>query len=155
MLTQVFRTSQRVSHNIDRVFDFFSRAENLGSITPPSVGFQILTPLPIAMRPGTLIGYRIRLHGIPMKWRTRITVWEPPHRFVDVQEQGPYSLWEHTHRFRPDGPDATVMDDEVRYQLPLGPLGLVALPFVRRAVRGIFDYRRRAVEELLASQGGG
>lgn len=149
MNPHLLRTSQRLPFPLARVFDFFSRAENLGAITPPSLGFEILTGLPITMRVGTRIEYRIRLHGIPMKWRTLITTWEPPYTFVDVQERGPYAMWEHTHRFRPDGPDATVMEDEVRYRLPFGLLGLVALPLVRRQVDSIFAYRRQTVERLL------
>ncbi|MBL8982733.1 MAG: SRPBCC family protein [Gemmatimonadetes bacterium] len=152
-MSHLLKTSQVLPYPIERVFDFFSRAENLASITPKSLGFQILTPLPIAMGVGTLIDYRIRLHGLPMRWRTRITGWDPPHQFVDLQERGPYALWEHTHRFRSDGPDATVMEDEVRYRLPFGPLGLVGLPLVRRQLRGIFDYRRTAVESLLRTWG--
>jgi ligand-binding SRPBCC domain-containing protein len=149
MLTQTLRAEQRLSHPIEHVFDFFSRAENLGTITPPALGFEILTPAPISMSTGTIIDYRIRLHGVPMKWRTLITAWEPPFHFADVQVRGPYALWEHHHRFRPDGPGATIMEDEVTYRLPLGPLGLVALPFVRGQVRGIFEFRRTAVERLL------
>jgi ligand-binding SRPBCC domain-containing protein len=148
-MPQILKVSQRLPHPVERVFEFFSRAENLALITPPSLGFEIITSLPIDMRPGTLIDYKIRLHGFPMKWRTRITEWNPPFGFVDVQERGPYALWEHTHRFRSDGPDATVMDDEVRYQLPFGPLGTLALPLVRRQVRAIFAYRQATVEGLL------
>ncbi len=151
MTPQILRATQRLPFPHERVFEFFSRAENLGAITPPELGFEILTESPIAMRVGTRIDYRIRLHGVPMKWRTLITAWEPPDSFVDVQERGPYALWEHTHRFRPDGPHATVMEDEVRYRLPFGVLGLVALPLVRRQLRSIFAYRRERVEQLLSA----
>lgn len=148
-MPHLLQVSQRLLHPVEQVFDFFSRAENLAAITPPSLGFEILTPVPVDMRAGAQIDYRIRLHGWPMKWRTRITEWDPPHRFIDLQERGPYALWEHTHRFRSDGPGATVMDDEVRYELPFGVLGLVALPLVRRQLRGIFAFRRATVEQLL------
>lgn len=149
MSYHVLTASQRIERPLAEVFDFFSRAENLGAITPPELQFRIDTPLPIAMRPGTLIDYTIRLHGIPMRWRTLISVWEPPHRFVDEQLKGPYAEWIHTHTFRADGPGATVMEDEVRYRLPFGVLGKLALPLVRRQVEGIFAFRRREVERLL------
>ncbi|MBK8248953.1 MAG: SRPBCC family protein [Gemmatimonadetes bacterium] len=153
-MSHLLQVSQRLPHAVEQVFDFFSRAENLAAITPPSLGFEILTPLPVDMRAGARIDYRIRLHGMPMKWRTRIAEWNPPLGFVDVQERGPYALWEHSHRFRSDGPDATVMDDEVRYELPFGALGSLALPLVRRQLRGIFEYRRAAVEGLFRDKYG-
>jgi ligand-binding SRPBCC domain-containing protein len=103
------------------------------------------------MRTGTLIDYRLRLHGVPVRWRTRIEAWEPPERFVDVQVRGPYALWEHTHTFEPDGAHAVVIRDRVRYALPFGPLGRLAHAlFVRRDLERIFDHRRRAVAYALA-----
>lgn len=127
------------------VFAFFADATNLARITPPFLGFQILTPTPIAMGPGTLIDYRIRLHGVPMVWRTRIDVYEPGVRFVDRQLRGPYRLWVHTHDFS-DVPGGTAMKDRVEYQLPFGPLGAVSHAlFVRRTLTQIFDYRREVI----------
>ncbi len=80
-----------------RVFPFFAEARNLEAITPPWLKFQVLTPAPIAMRAGTLIDYRICVHGIPIRWRTEIAEWQPPHRFVDVQLRRPYTLWLRVH----------------------------------------------------------
>lgn len=129
------------------VFEFFADAGNLESITPPWVRFKILTPQPVAMRPGTLIDYQIRIHGIPIRWRTEITEWNPPHRFVDVQLRGPYTLWHHTHTFAErDG--GTVFTDQVRYR-PRGG-ALTNRLFVRRDVGRIFEYRSRRLRELLA-----
>jgi ligand-binding SRPBCC domain-containing protein len=127
------------------VFPFFADAANLERITPPWVGFRILTPQPIAMRPGTLIDYRIRVHGIPLSWRTEITAWEPPERFVDVQLRGPYRLWEHTHHFlEHDG--GTLCQDHIRWAVWGGPL--VAKLFVQRDVRAIFAYRSQVLRQL-------
>jgi ligand-binding SRPBCC domain-containing protein len=138
-----------VPEPIDRVFDFFSRAGNLETITPPFLRFRILTPSPIAMRPGTLIEYALRVHGIPMRWLTRIEEWDPPHRFVDVQLRGPYRLWRHSHCFVPiDG--GTEMTDTVEYALPFGPLGALIHYFVvAREIRSIFDYRAARIGRLI------
>jgi ligand-binding SRPBCC domain-containing protein len=127
------------------VFQFFSRAENLQRITPPFVSFQILTPLPIEMKRGQLIEYRIRLGGIPLHWLTEIREWQPDERFVDVQVRGPYRRWHHLHEFR-EVEDGTEMRDLVDYELPLGPLGdLVHSLSVRRTLERIFEFRKRAV----------
>lgn len=137
---------QRVDLPIDEAFAFYGDARNLELITPPWLGFEVTTPAPIEMGVGTLIEYRLRLHRVPVRWRTRIEAWEPPHRFVDAQIRGPYSLWEHTHTFQEDGPEATIIEDRVRYAIPFGPLGELANRLlVQRDLRQIFDYRRDAV----------
>ena len=123
----------------DEVFSFFADARNLEALTPPRLKFEVLTPAPIEMRPGTLIDYRIRVHGLPIRWRTQITEWNPPHRFVDVQLSGPYTLWHHTHTFEErDG--GTLCLDEVRYR-PRGG-ALMNWLFVDRDVKKIFDLRQ-------------
>lgn len=127
------------------MFDFFSRAENLEKLTPPSLRFQILTPLPIDMHAGAVIDYRLALYGVPFKWKTEITAWEPGRRFIDVQRRGPYRKWEHEHVFEADG-DSTRMRDTVVYAIPgwiLAPI--VHRAFIRKQVEAIFEYRGEAV----------
>jgi ligand-binding SRPBCC domain-containing protein len=147
---RVLERKQRVELPLERAFEFYGDAYNLEEITPPFLGFRVTTPRPIEMRKGALIEYRLRLHGVPIRWRTEIAAWEPPYRFVDTQLSGPYALWHHTHTFEPDGPDACWIGDRVRYAIPLGPLGTLAdALFVSSDVERIFDYRRDAVAERL------
>lgn len=136
----------RIDAPLDEVFAFFSRAENLGVITPPKMAFRILTPRPIDMADGATIDYRIGVGPIPMTWRTRIESWRPPNGFVDSQTKGPYRSWWHSHTFRADG-DQTVMEDRVYYAPPLGLLGRLAHKlFIGRMLRRIFSYRSQAIQ---------
>jgi ligand-binding SRPBCC domain-containing protein len=141
----------RVERPLDEVFHFFSDAGNLARITPPELGFKILTPMPIEMRTGALIDYRLRLWGLPLAWRTLISQWDPPNGFVDEQLRGPYRSWVHTHRFEadPGDPAATWIYDEVEYELPFGAIGRLGTPIVRRQVERIFEYRRQVTRDLL------
>ena len=128
------------------VFPFFADAANLEAITPPWLGFRIVSPRPVDMRAGTLIEYRLTLHRLPIAWLTRIEEWVPGERFVDAQLNGPYKLWHHTHEFSSDGAGGTLMRDTVRYALPLGPLGEIAHRlFVARDLAAIFDFRAQAL----------
>jgi ligand-binding SRPBCC domain-containing protein len=146
----VLRREQRLPGAPADVFPFFADAHNLEAITPPWLGFRVATPRPIGMSAGALIEYRLRLRGVPLRWRTRIAVWDPPRRFVDVQLSGPYRLWHHTHDFEPAGDGGTVMRDTVRYALPLGPVGALAHALVvRRDLAAIFDFRHAAVRAAL------
>jgi ligand-binding SRPBCC domain-containing protein len=147
-MTHILRTSFTVPRPIDEVFTFFAEAGNLERITPPELNFRILPPKPTPIAAGTLIGYRLRLFGWSFGWRSEITAWDPPHRFVDRQVKGPYRLWIHTHRFSEvDG--GTIIEDEVRYELPLRPLGEIAHPLVRLHLERIFRYREKAIRGIL------
>lgn len=151
MSVHVLRREQRLPGSPTDVFPFFGDARNLESITPPLLRFRMLTPDPIVMGHGTRLRYRLRVRGVPVRWLTEIREWDPPHRFVDEQLEGPYALWHHTHTFDDDGAGATIMRDEVRYELPLGPIGELAHGLlVRRDLERIFDYRAARVPELLA-----
>jgi ligand-binding SRPBCC domain-containing protein len=144
-----------VARPIDEAFAFFGDAANLEAITPPWLGFSVLTPAPIVMGTGTVIDYRLHWHRIPLRWTTEIETWEPPHRFVDIQRRGPYRLWRHTHRFEAKM-GGTAIRDDVCYELPLGWLGAVAHRLrVRRDLEAIFDYRARRVRELLETSRAG
>lgn len=137
---------------LEAVFDFFSRAENLERITPPELGFRILTPLPIEMKQDVEIDYQIRLNGIPMRWRTLIPVWQPPQEFVDEQIKGPYKTWIHRHSFEAIDSQRTRMRDLVRYELPLTPFGDILFPIIGGKVRSIFEHRNRVIPGLIEGE---
>lgn len=138
MRESLFETELWLPRPRAEVFSFFADAANLERITPPWLSFHILTPGPIEMREGTLIDYRLSVRGIPLRWRTRIELWQPPEGFVDVQLRGPYRLWHHTHEFEErDG--GTLCRDRVRYAVPGG--WLVDRLLVRRDVERIFRHR--------------
>lgn len=146
-----FETEQWLPQPLDHIFAFFSEAHNLQTLTPPWLNFEVLTPAPIPMAPGTLIDYRIRIRGIPVRWRTEIIEWNPPHNFVDVQLSGPYKLWHHTHAFKSQD-DGTLCADRVRYR-PRGG-ALINWLFVRRDVEKIFRYRQERLREIFPSKSG-
>jgi len=132
---------------LENVFSFFSRPENLQALTPPFLDFQ-LVEVPQEMRAGSLIRYKLRLRGLPIRWTTKITEWDPPHGFKDDQLSGPYALWHHEHRFVAER-GGTTMFDKVSYALPLGILATPAhWLFVRRDIENIFDYREKRMKDL-------
>jgi len=130
------------------VFSFFGDPRNLEAITPPWLHFKILTPMPLELAAGVKIVYRLRLHGIPIKWVTKITAWEPPDGFVDEQIRGPYTQWIHTHRFEAV-PAGTRMRDRVLYRVPGG--NLTHSLFVGRNLEKIFAFRQEAITRILTS----
>jgi ligand-binding SRPBCC domain-containing protein len=127
----------------EEVFAFFADAANLDAITPPWVKFQTITPGPIEMRAGTLIDHRLRIRGFPIRWRSKITAWEPPARFVDEQIRGPYRLWIHEHLFE-DRDGGTLVVDRVRYAVPFDLI--VHELLVRRDVARIFAWRTECLK---------
>lgn len=138
---------QLVPRGIEEVWDFFARARNLENLTPAFLRFEVLTPEPIEMGVGTLITYRLHLHGIGVNWVTQIERWAEGRSFVDRQLNGPYALWHHRHDFEAhDG--GTIVSDTVHFGLPLGPFGdLARVLFVQRDLDRIFDFRAQAVRE--------
>ncbi len=141
-----------VAASRDEVFSFFSDAQNLDRITPSFLRFRVLSPRPVAMQVGTRIEYALRVHGIPLRWTSEITVWDPPLRFVDVQLRGPYRWWHHEHRFEDVGNSTNVIDEVV-----YAPRGgrLVHALFVKRDLDRIFDFRQQTLAEVFASDRGG
>jgi len=134
------------------VFAFFADARNLETLTPSWLNFEVLSPAPIEMRPGTLIDYKLRVHGIPLRWQSEISVWEPPFRFVDEQRRGPYRRWIHEHVFEErDG--GTLCRDCVQYVVFGG--WLVPWLFVRRDVERIFTFRRERLLEIFRGESAG
>jgi ligand-binding SRPBCC domain-containing protein len=145
---QVLERSTWIPRATDAVFAFFADIGNLERITPPELRFRLMTPPPVEMRHGALIEFRLALYGLPFGWRTEISRWEPPVRFVDRQLAGPYAQWIHLHEFSAER-GGTRMVDRVDYILPLGRLGRVGLPLVRRQLDRIFDFREATIQRLL------
>ena len=148
MRTFVYESSLWLPRPLGEVFEFFSDASNLEVITPPWLKFSVVTPRPIEMRPGALIDYRLRFRGFPLRWRSEIAAWDPPHRFEDVQVKGPYRRWIHEHRFvEHDG--GTLAGDRVEYAVWGGALANALV--VGRDVERIFDYRRQTLTAMFGS----
>lgn len=145
---QMFYSEQWISQPKDKVFHFFSEAHNLEKITPPFLNFEILKSSNNPIGKGTLIDYRLKIRGIPIRWRTKIQTWKPSEIFVDNQLRGPYRQWSHTHSFS-DLKGGTLMQDRVIYQLPFGTLGLIVAGFfVRNDVASIFKYRTKVIHQM-------
>jgi ligand-binding SRPBCC domain-containing protein len=143
-----FKSELWLARTPAEIFPFFADAKNLATVTPPWLHFEILTPGRIEMGIGTLIDYRISLHGIPLRWRTKITAWEPPFRFVDEQVKGPYRRWIHEHRFAESGA-GTLCHDQVRYAILGGPI--VQRLLVEPDVKRIFAFREAKLTEIFGA----
>lgn len=132
----------------EELFPFFADARNLGALTPDDMDFRIESTEPVELSENARIRYRLKVHGLPIHWVTRIERWSPPFEFVDIQEKGPYALWRHTHRFEKLGP-GTLMTDEVTYRLPFGYFGwLGGSAFVGGDLERLFAYRREVIDRL-------
>jgi ligand-binding SRPBCC domain-containing protein len=148
MKTREFHSEILLPVPRETVFAFFSDPANLDLLTPPWLRFRIVTPPPIRMEVGALVDYRLRIRGLPVGWRSRIAVWDPPRVFVDEQVSGPYRLWHHEHGFEErDG--GTLVTDRVRYAVPFD--FLLHRFFVRPDIEKIFAFR---ADELARRFGG-
>jgi hypothetical protein len=146
--TNTLTFTQDVPRELPDVFAFFSQAQNLEILTPDWLSFKILDVKPAPIREGTLIRYRLRLRGIPLRWTSEIIEWEPPYRFADLQLRGPYKLWRHEHRFESTS-HGTRITDTVNLSLPLGIAGELAYKMmVRSDIEKIFAFRKRKIDEL-------
>jgi len=143
----VLRSQITVESNLSDTFDFFANAENLNLITPAWLKFTIVSDTPIKMAFGTQIDYRLKIHGFPVKWRSEISLWEPPYRFVDTQIKGPYLMWSHMHTLDISSNGHTIVNDYVKYKVPFGML--TNRLFVARDLRTIFRYRNDATQKAL------
>jgi len=151
MPIHTLHTKQVIRATKEQAWDFFSNPRNLAKITPPDMGFDILTPdLPARIYSGLMIQYRVRpLLGIPMTWLTEITDVQEGDYFVDEQRVGPYAIWHHEHWFRDLGDGRIEMEDRVTYVLPMQPFGDLVHPFlVKPQLDRIFGHREKAVREL-------
>jgi uncharacterized protein len=150
----VLLSEQVVARSTASVFAFHADAHNLERITPPFLHFVVLAISTGAVAEGTLIDYRLRLHGVPVRWRSRIESWQPPCGFVDRQVRGPYALWHHTHEFESHR-HGTLVRDRVRYRLPFGAVGaVIAAAAVRCDLETIFTFRSQTTRLLLADSAG-
>ena len=144
----IFETKVEIPEKKDRVFSFFSEAKNLERITPAWLNFRILYQSTSEIQEGTVFRYKLKIHGIPCGWETRIENWNPPHSFVDTQTRGPYKKWHHTHEFVSKG-QHTLMTDRVEYILPFGYfVQLLATKWVQKNVEAIFSYRKVAILQM-------
>jgi len=134
---------------VERVFAFFAQPQNLALLTPPRLRFRVVQGPDRPLREGDRIVYAMRMHGIPVRWSSRIVSWRENESFADLQERGPFQRWLHTHRFA-STPEGTEMRDEVEYELPLGIAGRIAAGwFVRRELESVFDYRGQSLAQRL------
>ncbi|MCX6117260.1 MAG: TIGR01777 family oxidoreductase [Proteobacteria bacterium] len=142
--------AQWVPKTVTEIFPFFCDEKNLEELTPELLNFKVIGKNTPMIQEGTLIDYKLKIRGVPAKWRTRIIDWKPGKSFVDTQLKGPYNLWHHTHEFKDLG-GGTLMTDRVLYKTPLWPLSIAVLPLIRHDVGAIFNYRRRIVAKMFGS----
>ena len=149
MKTYNLEFEQFIDLPLEDVFGFFSKPENLSLITPSRLKFDIITPTPLEMKDGQLIDYSLTiLYIIKLHWRTLITHYEKPYKFVDQQIKGPYSLWHHTHTFEEkDG--GTIIKDNLTYAIPMGIIGrLIHFIYIKHDIKDIFNYRHKILDKI-------
>ena len=147
MKVYTLKFEQKINKSIEEVFSFFSKPENLALITPPKLNFKILTPTTIEMKEGQLIDYTIKLYGFEVRWRTLITEYEYPKKFIDQQIKGPYSMWHHVHTFYDHG-DYVYMVDEINYSISFGLIGrFINKLLIKKDLIEIFDYRKNIIDK--------
>lgn len=134
-------------------FEFCRDTRFLNDISPPLLHFQPRERPEVnaGISAGVEIEYDMRLHGFPVRWRSKIPVFDPPHRFIDEQMRGPYVYWSHTHTFEPLGDHDTLIGDVVAYKLPGWPVigRLAHFMFVKRDLSEIFSHRSMKYREIL------
>lgn len=145
-------TEQWVPQPIDRVFERYSNPKNLEDLTPDFLHFKVTKVSHPKIQEGTVLDYQLKLHGIPMRWQSRITDWVPGKRFADLQTRGPYAFWHHIHEFYEDR-GGTVIRDIVAYKLPgWVPGDILAHAYVKKDLEKIFMFRRQQTEKIFASK---
>lgn len=150
----VYHAEQYIPLKREQIFPFFADAKNLEEITPNILNFHVQKMSTPEMQEGTIIDYRLKIHGVPTGWQTEIQEWQPNEKFVDVQKKGPYSWWHHTHRFEDLGP-GTLMSDTVRYKIPLGIMGwVVSAKVIQNDIEKIFSYRRKKTRQIILTRYG-
>ena len=152
MRTYQLTCQMLVSKPLAAVYEVFENPYNLKKITPPWLSFSVSSKDKVVMRQGAEIDYRFRWFVLPMRWRTLITAYNPPHDFVDEQMRGPYLMWRHRHTFEATS-EGTLVKDTVDYVLPFGLLGAIAhWIMVEAQLIMIFRFRQKALNELWGGQ---
>ncbi|OFZ18896.1 MAG: TIGR01777 family protein [Bdellovibrionales bacterium RBG_16_40_8] len=144
---EFYSASVWVPEIIDKVFTFFAAVENLERMSPPQMNFRVVSKSTTQMAKGTLVDYKLKTHGVSLKWRSRIMRWEPPHLFSDTQDIGPFKYWHHTHEFITQG-RGTLIKDKLHYRLPLRVFGRLGLPLIKKDIKNIFNYRKRVLQKM-------
>lgn len=147
-MTFILRREQKVNKKIDEVFSFFEKVENLEIITPPWLSFKIISPKPYIVNINAEFEYTIKILGLKMKWKSLISEYDPPIKFVDIQLKGPYKKWIHTHLFK-EYENYVLIIDHVEYELYGSFLSPVINKFfVKKKLNSIFDYRKMIIEKF-------
>lgn len=145
---QTKRFQTLLSGSLDQVFHFFSSEKNLEVLTPEFLNFKVQGMSTPEIQTGTFIDYTLKIHGVPVTWKTEILDWKVNQSFVDIQRKGPYRCWHHTHKFE-ECKGGILMSDTVRWALPLSPLSnFVVDEFVDKDVENIFSYRQKKIMKM-------